>query len=125
VQDALEFFAMDIGWLEFEGYFDRLIASRLERADPQDSTSMMASATSMRAIAGNDIGARSSSTRRQVGAASEFCASVSASLNATSKASAIGRNPQRKDRAVSVDDRDRDRRPFQTRKATSRVSSQR
>jgi hypothetical protein len=52
VQDALDFFAMDIGWHEFEGYFDRLTASRLERADPRDSTPMIVSDTSMRAIAG-------------------------------------------------------------------------
>jgi hypothetical protein len=52
VQDALDFFAMDTGWHEFESYFDRLTASRLERADLRDSTPMMVSDTSMSAVAG-------------------------------------------------------------------------
>jgi hypothetical protein len=76
---------MDIGWHEFEGYFDRLTASRPERADLRDSTPMIVSDTRALILA-----------RRQVGAASEFSASVSASLNATSNASTIDRNPQRK-----------------------------
>lgn len=43
---------MDIGWHECEGWFDRLTASRPERADLRNLTPVMVSDPLMRAITG-------------------------------------------------------------------------